>query len=517
MKHPLSHSSVSPLGALISLCLIQLTLWTVIPYMFNGNLPLDVVREGLSWGREWQFGYHKHPPLTSWLANLSYEALGDFGPYLLSQLFICTAYFFSFRLGKEILGPQKAAAATLLLATVFYYNWPTPEFNHNIAQIPFWAAAIYFFYQAMMKREARWWYFLGPTLALGAMTKYTIALLLPLFLIFLLQDKRYRAQLVSPHPYLAALLGLIFLSPHLIWLVENEFLPFHYYDARSGLSESPTIVKRLLNPVKFILAQVADHALLIIVLLASGLTTAHKLKAQLARNQKSDSDDNILIKDRSTNTRFLLLFLFGPLILAALWSLVSGDRLRTMWGAPMWSLSGIAALYFLTSDLTAHQLNRLVKTALPTLVTLPLIFAAVALLHPALSKKPRRTDWPAKAMSTFFESEWNKTQNCPLKIIAGDNWLTGLIAHKVPGRPSVLIDGSRKISPWITDKSLKETGMLVVWQSTSIPPALDKNLEKEIPLTPSPDRKKTFLWPRHESAEPLTIYWRILAAEGCVK
>ena len=50
------------------LCLFQLVAWTLIPLLFHPNVSLDVV-EIVAWGHQWQFGYFKHPPLPSWLAE----------------------------------------------------------------------------------------------------------------------------------------------------------------------------------------------------------------------------------------------------------------------------------------------------------------------------------------------------------------------------------------------------------------------------------------------------------------
>src|SRR5262245_19600046 len=43
--------------------------WTLLTTLMLESVPLDVV-ELLYWGREWQWGYHKHPPLPAWLAGL---------------------------------------------------------------------------------------------------------------------------------------------------------------------------------------------------------------------------------------------------------------------------------------------------------------------------------------------------------------------------------------------------------------------------------------------------------------
>src|ERR1700722_12569553 len=44
-----------PLRALLAFVGAQILIWTLVPWALGWSLPLDVVCEGLSWGREWQW------------------------------------------------------------------------------------------------------------------------------------------------------------------------------------------------------------------------------------------------------------------------------------------------------------------------------------------------------------------------------------------------------------------------------------------------------------------------------
>ena len=179
-------------GALI---LAQVLIWTLVPFLAGRSLPLDVVSDGLSWGHEWQRGYYKHPPLPSWEVEAFFDAFGDVGPYLLSQISIGVTYAFVFLLGRELMPARWAAAGTLLTACVYYFSIPTPEFNHNVAQMPLWAAATYFYYLAITSRGLRWWLLLGAVCGLAMLTKYASGVLLAIFAIHLFSAPHRRALL----------------------------------------------------------------------------------------------------------------------------------------------------------------------------------------------------------------------------------------------------------------------------------------------------------------------------------
>src|SRR3989304_2655537 len=56
-------------------------LWTILPTVFYLNLPLDLI-ESLTYGREWQLGYDKLPPLPWWLVDIVYRIAGHGLAYL---------------------------------------------------------------------------------------------------------------------------------------------------------------------------------------------------------------------------------------------------------------------------------------------------------------------------------------------------------------------------------------------------------------------------------------------------
>ena len=81
----------------------HLFLWTLIPSISNLNLPLDTI-EALAWGSNLDWGYNKHPPFSAFAVELFYFTFGnnDWSYYLLSQLFVITAFFFVWKLSNEI-------------------------------------------------------------------------------------------------------------------------------------------------------------------------------------------------------------------------------------------------------------------------------------------------------------------------------------------------------------------------------------------------------------------------------
>jgi hypothetical protein len=71
---------------------VHFVVWTVLPALVYANLPLDVI-EALVYGREWQLGYDKLPPLPWWLIEAMHRVFGaDIAYYATAQIAVLIAF-----------------------------------------------------------------------------------------------------------------------------------------------------------------------------------------------------------------------------------------------------------------------------------------------------------------------------------------------------------------------------------------------------------------------------------------
>jgi len=467
----------------------QVVIWTVVPWFFAVSLPLDVVSDGLAWGHEWQWGYYKHPPLPSWVVEAFFDALGDIGPFLLSQLAIAATYAFVFLTGRQLMPEREALIGTLLLAGVYYFSIPTPEFNHNVAQMPVWAWASWAYLLAIRTGRLRWWAMLGLAAGVAVLTKYASAVLFLAMLAHMLSTRKTAAAFATPGPYLALAVMLAVASPHLVWLVQNHFPTFGYAEARAG--HAAGLAHRLFAPFHFLLSQFVTLLPALIVAAAIGLLRAEPLPPR---------DDG--------NFRFLVFLGLGPALITAVLALLSGFGIRDMWGAPMWNLTGLLIVYAMKPRWPEVSLRALYVWVAVLFVIMPFAYVVSTELAPDWrGGKPSRTQWPDRAMAATFSQAWQDATHTQLKIVASDGWLGGLIAMRTEPRASVFIDGDRRHAPWITPQRLAREGALVVWQThgDESPPATLNLPGLRIMGV------KTFAFPRQKRGKPLEVGWGIVA------
>src|SRR6187455_3584239 len=82
----------APGPALAAILVLHAVVWTALPALLYANLPLDLI-EALMYGREWQLGYDKLPPLPWWLVEVMHRLIGqDFAYYLLAQISVVAAF-----------------------------------------------------------------------------------------------------------------------------------------------------------------------------------------------------------------------------------------------------------------------------------------------------------------------------------------------------------------------------------------------------------------------------------------
>lgn len=469
------------------LVLAQLVLWTLLPWLLARSLPLDVVSDGLAWGHEWQWGYYKHPPLPAWGVELFFDAFGDIGPFLLSQLCIAATYVFVFLLGRDIMGAPRAAVGTLLLVGVYYFSIPTPEFNHNVAQMPVWAAACLCYFRALQTGKMGWWLALGAVAGLGLLAKYSAAVLLLVIVVHFINARGVKQALTSAGTSLAVTVCLLIISMHVLWLLKNGFPTLHYAASRAG--EVSTLRDRFVAPLKFILAQLVDIAPAFLLAWLAGLRPS------------------MTPIRRDAGLHFLLWMTLGPPTVAVLASLVTGMGLRDMWGAPMWNLTGLLIVLEATKTWEHLKPGRL-GTGVAALFGIGLCaFAAVNVLVPEFEKRPSRIQWPDRALAQTFGTVWQQHVHKPLRIVAADGWLGGLVAMRSAPRPSVWIDADSRKAPWITPDLVKRDGALLIWRMRPGQPGRGAftDLKGLKPLG-----RKSFVWPDTPKSTPLVIGYAIL-------
>lgn len=481
--------------------------WSLLPPLLSHSFPLDVV-ESLTWGREWQWGNYKHPPLAPWVLHLSWRAFGAVGPYLLSQMCIAATLWFVWRTGCRLMTPERALLGTVLTMGVVFYTRPALEFNHNIAQMPIWAALGFHLLAALQDGRLRHWLALGLWAGLGLLTKYSVAIMLATLGLYLLVSPA-RQALRQKGPWLALGLAALVVAPHVSWLVQTDWLPLAY--ARDRADDTTSNHGMRWSALDFLITQALNHLPLAAIALAS-LVLAHRK----TRDQFPTADWRL---HTDWPGYLLKLSLASGLLVTAL-GMVMGLRLRDMWGVPMWAFSGLLVAAAIPGARLRAMRQPILRGTVLWLALASLLSGAYLAWGGEWRQRPARTDWPAAALGTQAQGTWDTLSKCPLDTVAGNYWLAGLVAVTSSAQPSVLIYGNPKYSPWITPSLLQAHGALWIWQPDVEPAASPPEpLGSVAANTPFEQREGQWSipWSHDRSAAPLVVRWRAYIPQACAK
>ena len=333
----------------------HLIFWTLIPSLTNHNLPLDTI-EALAWG-----------------SNL-----------------------------------------VLLIETIYFYNFTSPEFNVNVCQLPFWSLTAYYSWRIFSGKNIKFsdCFLVGLFAAFGFLSKYLFLYLLVsidllfIYLIFIKKDRKFDFKYL-----ITAEVFLVVLVPHFIWLTNNEFITITYGLARTGLEQS-SLINHIQYPLIFIGKQIG---ILIPFLILTWLLV-QKIKFKI-----NFKDKKLL---------FLLFINLLPIFLMFLTSVITGSKIRTMWMTPFYLFFGTFFVYMLQTQINIKRLKPFVIGFVFFFFLSPVLYAYVS-----ISKDDKRTDYPGKEIAIKTQYAWDQQFNSEINVVLGNEWNAGNLSYHLKSRP----------------------------------------------------------------------------------
>ena len=419
----------------------HLIIWTAIPTFTNNNLPLDTI-EALAWGSNLDWGFNKHPPMSAFLVETFYQIFGsqDWAYYLLSQICVIISFFVVFKLAEDFFENKIfCLISVLFLEAIFYYNYTTPEFNVYVSELPFWAFTVFYCWKGFKTNKYIDWCLFGIFAAGGILSHYLfVYLLLSLDVIFIYMIYKKKIDfkcLVSLIPF------LIVLSPHLIWLIENNYLTITYGLHRTGTGDQ-NFLDHIIHPLIFLGKQIG----ILIPFFLMFLFLNNRLKT------KFNFKDNKLL--------FLLATNIIPIALIILTSMIMGVKIRTMWMTPFYLFFGVLVIYIFQYQINLNKLKGFTTVFLILFIFSPFVYAYVS-----ITQKDKRTDYPGKEIAEKVQREWDKNFKKKISLISGDEWVGGNLSYHLKSRPIWYEKDGHKIKELIdmAARNGPEDGMLIIW------------------------------------------------------
>jgi len=393
---------------LFFLLFLHTILWTCIPSIFNTNLPLDTI-EALVWGNELRLGYDKYPPVFPLFTELFFKLFNnqDWAYYLLSQLFVVSSFFIVFKFSKYFFKNDiHCLISVLLLESIYFFNYTSPELNAFIPLFPFLAATALFCWRSIKFNNNFDWIMFGIFAGISTLTYYLALYLLASISIFFIREIIINKKINYKY-FIALIAYFIILSPHLYFIFDNNFKSIEYAffrsfsDPLSGINEVK-FFDHLFYPLIFLIKQIIILTPLLILIRL--ITSNFKIKVNL--------------KDQ----KFIFLFTISilPIILMFLTSMIGGVRIRTMWMTTFYIFPGVFFVYLFNSRIILEKFKRFFISILFIFLVLPIAYGADSYFQ-----KDKRTDFPGKEIAEKIQNTWDRNYSDNIVIVAGKSWVYG--------------------------------------------------------------------------------------------
>ncbi|MCL4485700.1 MAG: glycosyltransferase family 39 protein [Nitrospirae bacterium] len=184
-----------------------------------------------TWSLHPALSYFDHPPMIAWILWLSTHLFGTnrWGIRFPSLLISVLIGVFLYRMAKEMLRDRWAGLwAVFLVSATLLFSAGSFLITPDSIVILFFLLTLLSFWRAIDRNSGREMLLSGLWFGLGLLSKYTMVLLGPLLVLFLLLDPRGRSWFRRPSLWGAGALALLLFTPVILWNSQHAWASFRF-------------------------------------------------------------------------------------------------------------------------------------------------------------------------------------------------------------------------------------------------------------------------------------------------
>src|SRR3954469_14813710 len=189
-----------------------------------------------TWSKEGVLSFLDHPPMIAWFIRFGTTLFGDtnLGVRFAGILAMLVTQLLIANIVRRVTHDFRAIVlAVLMPEAALYYGLLMAKVSPDTALIPFAVAMLWALVRLDENGNPRWWLAAGLFAGLALLSKFTAIMLLPAVIAFVLVPDWRRRWLLSPWPFLAALIAAIVFLPVLIWNAEHDWASFRFQFVRA--------------------------------------------------------------------------------------------------------------------------------------------------------------------------------------------------------------------------------------------------------------------------------------------
>ncbi|HEX5355610.1 MAG TPA: glycosyltransferase family 39 protein, partial [Aquabacterium sp.] len=285
------------------------------------------------------------------------------------------------------------------------------------------------------------WIALGLCCGLGTLGKYVFLLLPACMIIYTLVHPVARRCWATAGPWAALAVFGLMVAPHVNWAMAHDWATLQYALGRGHSDELARTGSWVQEFINFVIAQSLTLLPLWALMRALGPATR---------------------TSRPSEQGWLLFTLaLAPLLLIMAAATVAQAKMLHMWASPFFLCA--APLYLAWRQPETLNIGRFTKATLAWVALTIVVFASTALWGPQKKHRLDRTSYPGQDIAQTLTTQWRTQTGQPLRIVAGEEFVAGTVAHYSNDRPSVFYDADFTESLWLQPEQVQREGALFVW------------------------------------------------------
>jgi len=189
-----------------------------------------------TWSKENVLSFLDHPPMIAWFIRFGTAIFGDtnLGARFAGILAMLVTQLLLADIVRRVTHDVRAIVlAVLMPEAALYYGLLMAKVSPDVALIPFAVAMAWALIRLNESDDPRWWLAAGVFAGLALLSKFTAVMLIPAVAAFMLVPDWRRRWLLSPYPWLAALIAVILFLPVLIWNAQHDWASFGFQIVRA--------------------------------------------------------------------------------------------------------------------------------------------------------------------------------------------------------------------------------------------------------------------------------------------
>jgi 4-amino-4-deoxy-L-arabinose transferase-like glycosyltransferase len=287
------------------------------------------------WSKHLAGGYYDHPPMVAFVIRAGTMIAGDteFGVRLVSILSALPMSYAVYRTAAILFGGVRVAATAAILLNVTLMVAVgtlivTPDSPLLVAS----SFVLFFLAKVLETGRGQWWLAVGAAVGCAMLSKYTALFFGAAILIWLLAVPKERRWLLSPWPYLGALIAFAIFAPVIVWNAEHHWVSFlKQISGRARIEDfRPAFIGELIP------TQVAFATPLVFILGAMGLYALARRAGGVAQVGQARPAVG------ATSERVLISAMFWTITAYFVWHSLHA-RVEANWFAPVYPAFAIAA------------------------------------------------------------------------------------------------------------------------------------------------------------------------------